>query len=45
MDDSGSTARWASIFKALFLLLALLVLLATGYSAWLVVAYWDRVGV
>ncbi|MGK7312475.1 MAG: hypothetical protein ACN0LA_09570 [Candidatus Longimicrobiales bacterium M2_2A_002] len=35
----------SSLLKGLFILVSLLVLAALGYAGWIVVAYWDRVGV
>jgi hypothetical protein len=42
-----STSRRAepAVFKALFLVFALLVVVAAGYAGWLVIRYWDQVGV
>jgi hypothetical protein len=33
------------ILKGLFLLMASLVLASVGYAMWIVVTFWDRVGV
>jgi hypothetical protein len=34
-----------ALLKAIFLLVTLLVLAAIGYAGWIVVRYWDQVGV
>jgi hypothetical protein len=34
-----------TLLKALFVLVAVLVLSAMGYAAWIVMSYWDRVAV
>lgn len=34
-----------ALFRALFVVFALLVLLAAGYAGWIVIRYWDQVGV
>lgn len=35
----------STMLRALFALIAGLLLASIGYATWLVVAYWDRVGV
>jgi hypothetical protein len=34
-----------ALFKGLFILLSPLLLAAAGYAGWIVVQYWDQVGV
>jgi hypothetical protein len=34
-----------ALFKVLFITLAVLVVAAVGYAGWIVVRYWDQVGV
>jgi hypothetical protein len=34
-----------TILKGVFLLIGLLVLVAMGYAGWIIVKYWDQVGV
>jgi hypothetical protein len=35
----------STLLKALFVLVAVLVLSAMGYAAWIVLSYWDRIAV
>jgi hypothetical protein len=42
--QSDSNGRPA-LLKALFILVSTLVAGAMGYAAWIVISYWDRVGV
>ncbi len=42
--QSDSNGR-PTLLKALFILVASLVLGAIGYAGWIVISYWDRVGV
>jgi hypothetical protein len=34
-----------ALFRTLFIVFALLVLAAAGYAGWIVIRYWDQVGV
>ncbi|HSJ05123.1 MAG TPA: hypothetical protein VK936_00385 [Longimicrobiales bacterium] len=34
-----------ALFKALFIVFSVLVVAAVGYAGWIVVRYWDQVGV
>jgi hypothetical protein len=34
-----------ALFKTLFIVFALLVVVAVGYAGWIVIRYWDQVGV
>lgn len=45
MHASPARRSFFNLFGALFILVTLLVLVAVGYAAWIVVRYWDRVGV
>ncbi len=45
MHARKSNGAAPTLFKALFLVLTLLVLTTVGYAGWIVVRYWDRVGV
>lgn len=45
MEDHDSGGVGPGLLKSLFALLTVLVLAAMGYSLWIVVEYWDRVGV
>ena len=44
MDTQGSAAAPA-LLKALFILVSALLVGSIGYAAWIVMSYWDRVGV
>lgn len=43
--DTQSDSKGRPILTALFILVSLLVLVAIGYAGWIVLSYWDRVGV
>lgn len=43
-SDTAPTAS-SNLFRALFFLISLLVLAAAAYAGWVVVEYWNRVGV
>jgi hypothetical protein len=43
--EPASSRAVPAIFKTAFILFALLVLAAVGYAGWIVVRYWDQVGV
>jgi cytoskeletal protein RodZ len=44
-EDPPASRTPAVLFKTLFAVIALLLLLATGYAGWIVMKYWDQVGV
>jgi hypothetical protein len=44
--ESENTPKGSStLLKGLFLFIATLVLASVGYAVWIVVLFWDRVGV
>jgi hypothetical protein len=43
--ESASHGAAPALFKALFLVFVLLVVVAAGYAGWIVMRYWDQVGV
>ncbi|MGD8363187.1 MAG: hypothetical protein PVJ04_17295 [Gemmatimonadota bacterium] len=45
MEERSSPGTGPRLLTSLFLLLTLLVLASMGYSLWIVVEYWGRVGV
>ena len=45
MHASPARHNLSNLFGAIFILVTVLVLVAVGYAAWIVVRYWDRVGV
>jgi len=45
VDSTAGSGTSGAILKALFLLMALLVLSSMAYAAWVVAEYWDQVGV
>lgn len=45
MNAQRDTDGRSTILNALFGLVAALVLAAIGFSAWIAIAYWGRVGV
>jgi hypothetical protein len=44
-SSGNSPGTSPALLKSLFALLAVLVLASMGYALWIVVEYWDRVGV
>lgn len=45
MNAHSESSGVPTLLKALFVLVAVLVLSAMGYAAWIVLSYWDRVAV
>ncbi len=45
VDSTAGSGTSGAILKALFLLVAFLVLSSVAYAAWVVAEYWDQVGV
>jgi hypothetical protein len=45
VDAQSDSDGRANLLKALFALVSALVLGAIGYAAWIVISYWDRIGV
>lgn len=43
--DSAPAGAVPALLKGLFILVTVLVLAAAGYAGWIVVRYWDQVGV
>jgi hypothetical protein len=43
--ESASHGAAPALFKALFLVFVLLVVVAAGYAGWIIIRYWDQVGV
>lgn len=45
MREENAAQTPATVFKGLFLLVSLILLAAVAYAGWIVLRYWDRVGV
>jgi hypothetical protein len=45
VDSTAGSGTTGAILKALFLLMAFLVLSSVAYAGWIVAQYWDQVGV
>jgi hypothetical protein len=43
--EPASPGLVPALLKAIFLLIAVLVLVAGGYAGWIMVRYWDQIGV
>jgi hypothetical protein len=43
--EPASHGAAPALFKGLFLVFVVLVLVAAGYAGWIVIRYWDQVGV
>jgi hypothetical protein len=43
--ESSPSRAAPALFKALFLVFTVLLLVAAGYAGWIVIRYWDQVGV
>jgi len=45
MTEPSASDRGPTLLKALFILVSALVLAGVGYAGWIVISYWDRIGV
>lgn len=45
MNEHREANGRPALLKALFILISTLIAGAMGYAAWIVISYWDRVGV
>ena len=45
VTEHSDSDRGPTLLKALFILVSALILAGMGYAAWIVISYWDRIGV
>jgi hypothetical protein len=43
--ETSSAGPLPAVLKGIFFLVVVLVLAAAGYAGWIIVRYWDQVGV